>query len=247
MGSGRKGEKVIPTLMSGFQNQLRQGGMTDNASRALAEEFGRSLTKENVSRVIAQALSERFTEDELKELAALRQTPLGVRNGCASSNAAPTASQPRMGTSHGSGETPGTALGPPGDGEHPSFFRKETVMDAATSLKRPEPWNKGKLIGHKAELRYDDCLFPSRVHGSPHIGTRQYARMVHGWVDEIGLDTTAYGTHTMRRTKASMIYKKTKNLRAVQIHLGHTKLESTVRYLGIEVDDALDLAEQLEV
>jgi len=61
------------------------------------------------------------------------------------------------------------------------------------------------------------------------------------------LDTTAYGTHSMRRSKASMIYKKTKNLRAVQILLGHTKLESTVRYLGIEVEDALDIAEQLDV
>ena len=66
-------------------------------------------------------------------------------------------------------------------------------------------------------------------------------------VEEIGLDTTAYGTHSMHRTKAAMIYKKTKNLRAVQILLGHNKLESTVRYLGIEVDDALDIAEQLDV
>jgi site-specific recombinase XerC len=66
-------------------------------------------------------------------------------------------------------------------------------------------------------------------------------------VKEIGLDTAAYGTHSMRRSKASMIYKKTKNLRAVQILLGHTKLESTVRYLGIEVDEELDLAERLEV
>ncbi|MFT0548055.1 tyrosine-type recombinase/integrase [Allopusillimonas ginsengisoli] len=96
-------------------------------------------------------------------------------------------------------------------------------------------------------LQPDDYLSPSRIHGSPHIGTRQYARILHGWVKEIGLDTTAYGTHSMRRSKASMIYKKTKNLRAVQILLGHTKLESTVRYLGIEVDDALELAEQLDV
>ena len=99
----------------------------------------------------------------------------------------------------------------------------------------------------QAGLRPDDYLFPSRIHRAPHIGTRQYARILHGWVKEIGLDTTAYATHSMRRSKASMIYKKTKNLRAVQILLGHTKLESTVRYLGIEVDDALDLAEQLEV
>ena len=83
-------------------------------------------------------------------------------------------------------------------------------------------------IGSK-HLRPDDFVFPSRIDDSSHLGTRQYARIVHGWVEEIGLDTTAYGTHSMRRTKASMIYKKTKNLRAVQILLGHNKLESTVR------------------
>jgi integrase len=70
---------------------------------------------------------------------------------------------------------------------------------------------------------------------------------VDGWVREIDLDPAAYGTHTLRRTKASLIYRRTKNLRAVQLLLGHTKLESTVRYLGIEVDDALELAEQTEV
>ncbi|WP_230205877.1 tyrosine-type recombinase/integrase, partial [Burkholderia cenocepacia] len=77
--------------------------------------------------------------------------------------------------------------------------------------------------------------------------TRQYARLVHRWVASIGLDDTAYGTDTMRRTKASLIYRRTKNLRAVQLLLGHTKLESTVRYLGIEVDDALEMAQQTEV
>ena len=71
--------------------------------------------------------------------------------------------------------------------------------------------------------------------------------MPHGRVEEIGLDPTAYGTHSMRRTKASLIYKRTKNLRAVQILLGHSKLESTVRYLGFEVDDALEIAEQIEI
>ena len=95
--------------------------------------------------------------------------------------------------------------------------------------------------------RSDDYLFPSRIHGSPHLSTRQYARIVRGWVQEIGLDSSAYGTHTMRRTKASLIYRRTKNLRVVQLLLGHTKLESTVRYLGIEVDDALEMAEQTEV
>lgn len=96
-------------------------------------------------------------------------------------------------------------------------------------------------------LRNDDFVFPSRVRAGGHLGTRQYGRIVHRWVKQIGLDEQAYGTHTMRRTKASLIYRRTKNLRAVQLLLGHTKLESTVRYLGIEVDDALEIAEQTEV
>jgi integrase len=99
----------------------------------------------------------------------------------------------------------------------------------------------------KAHLTSNQYLFPSRVTKSPHLSTRQYARVVAGWVESIGLDASAYGTHTMRRTKATLIYRRTKNLRAVQLLLGHTKLESTVRYLGIEVDDALEIAEQTEV
>ena len=98
-----------------------------------------------------------------------------------------------------------------------------------------------------ADLKTDSFLFPSRIHDSLHLSTRQYARIVNEWVTEIGLDPTCYGTHTMRRTKASLIYRRTKNIRAVQLLLGHTKLESTVRYLGIEVDDALEMAEQTEI
>jgi len=98
-----------------------------------------------------------------------------------------------------------------------------------------------------ARRRPEDFLFPSRLRSSPHLSTRQYARIVRGWVREIGLNPAAYGTHTLRRTKATLIYRKTKNLRAVQLLLGHSKLESTVRYLGIEVDDALEMAEQTEV
>lgn len=93
----------------------------------------------------------------------------------------------------------------------------------------------------------DDYLFQSRIHSSPHLSTRQYARIVNSWIRQIGLEPADYGTHTLRRTKASLIYRRTKNLRAVQLLLGHTKLESTVRYLGIEVDDALEMAEQTEV
>jgi integrase len=99
----------------------------------------------------------------------------------------------------------------------------------------------------KANLKLEQYLFPSRLKNSPHISTRQYARIVHRWVASIGLDSTAYGTHTMRRTKATLIYRRTKNLRAVQLLLGHSKLESTVRYLGIEVDDALEISEQTEI
>jgi site-specific recombinase XerD len=97
------------------------------------------------------------------------------------------------------------------------------------------------------KVRDGRFVFPSRVHEQPHISTRQYARIVHEWAKDAGLDDSAYGTHSMRRTKAAQIYKKTGNLRAVQLLLGHTKLESTVRYLGIEVDDALSISEQVEL
>lgn len=96
-------------------------------------------------------------------------------------------------------------------------------------------------------LQLDDFLFPSRTKHSPHLSTRQYARIVESWVADRGLDPTEYGTHSIRRTKAALIYRRTKNIRAIQILLGHTKLESTVRYLGIEVEDALEMAEQTEV
>ena len=90
-------------------------------------------------------------------------------------------------------------------------------------------------------------LFPSRLRASPHISTRQYTRLVHRWVESVGLEAASYGTHSMRRTKAAQIYRKTGNLRAVQLLLGQTKLESTARYLGIEVDDALTMSEQVEL
>lgn len=96
-------------------------------------------------------------------------------------------------------------------------------------------------------LHSEDYLFPSRIHKSPHLGTRQYARIVQGWVKHVGLDPCAYGTHSIQRTKVTLIYKRTKNLRAVQLLLGHAKLESTVRYLGIEVDDALEMSEETDI
>jgi len=93
----------------------------------------------------------------------------------------------------------------------------------------------------KAALRPDQYLFQSRLSASPHLSTRQYARMIRRWATAAGLDPTVYGTHSMRRTKATLISKRTKNLRAVQLLLGHSKVESTIRYLGIEVDDALEI------
>jgi len=77
--------------------------------------------------------------------------------------------------------------------------------------------------------------------------TRQYARLVSKWIANIGLDPRLFGTHSLRRTKATLIYRRTGNLRAVQLLLGHRKIESTVRYLGIEVDDALAIAEQVDI
>lgn len=92
-----------------------------------------------------------------------------------------------------------------------------------------------------------DWLFPSRLWPGEHLSTRQYSRLVKWWVDLIGLEPTGYGTHSLRRTKVSLLYKKTGNLRACHLLLGHTKLESTVRYLGVELDDALLMSEALEL
>ena len=90
-------------------------------------------------------------------------------------------------------------------------------------------------------------LFPSRFHDRPHISTRQYGRLVRDWVVSIGLEPSGYGTHSMRRTKVAEIYRKTGNLRAVQLLLGHTKVDSTVRYLGVEIDDALSISERIDI
>ena len=99
----------------------------------------------------------------------------------------------------------------------------------------------------KAELTDRDWLFPSRIRACPQLTTRQYQRLVKDWVSLIGLDPTRYGSHSLRRTKATQIYKRTGNLRAVQLLLGHAKIESTVQYLGVEVEDALTLSEQIEL
>ena len=90
-------------------------------------------------------------------------------------------------------------------------------------------------------------LFPSRFCASPHLSTRQYARLVREWILAIGLGPASCGTHSLRRTKAALIYRKTGNLRAVQLLLGQTKVDSTVRYLGVELEDALSIAEKIDI
>ena len=98
-----------------------------------------------------------------------------------------------------------------------------------------------------ANKRSGELLFTSYRAPKRSMTTRQYARLVSDWIGGVGLDPGLFGTHSLRRTKATLIYRRTGNLRAVQLLLGHTKIESTVRYLGIEVDDALAIAEQVDV
>jgi integrase len=92
-----------------------------------------------------------------------------------------------------------------------------------------------------------EFLFAGRGGSGRGLTTRQYARLVGEWVASIGLDPLKFGTHSLRRTKATLIYRRTGNLRAVQLLLGHTKIESTVRYLGIEIDYAIEIAEKIDV
>ena len=97
------------------------------------------------------------------------------------------------------------------------------------------------------EMMGCEFMFPRRFHDRPHISTRQHGRLVRDWVVSIGLEPSGYGTHSMRRTKVAEIYRKTGNLRAVQLLLGHTKVDSTVRYLGVELEDALSIAERIDI
>ena len=115
------------------------------------------------------------------------------------------------------------------------FELTDPTREALTAWLKKRPGEKG------------EWLFPSRSRPSDHVTTRQYGRLLDGWVALIGLDPALYGTRSLRRTKVALIYKRTGNLRACQLLLGHAKLESTVRYLGIEVDDALLLSEQSDL
>ena len=133
-----------------------------------------------------------------------------------------------------------------------AVLSRTAVMQRKTGLpvrfERTEPTRKAMQAWMTTKaLGTGDYLFPSRFGKSRHIATRYYARIVDSWVALIGLDHHEYGIHSLRRKKATLIYRRTKNLRAVQLLLGHTKLESTIRYLGIEVDDALELAEHTDI
>ena len=123
------------------------------------------------------------------------------------------------------------------------------IVGQKTPFKLKEIWAirvRLQLADRRRELALFNLAIDT-LHSSTHLSTRQYARIVDSWVRQLGLDKASYGTHTLRRTKATLIYRRTKNLRAVQLLLGHTKLESTVRYLGVDVNDALEMAEQTEV
>lgn len=131
---------------------------------------------------------------------------------------------------------------------------RERAMVIQRKTSRPVQFEITKLtaaslISHvqNAELSNDDFLFPSRNGESNHLSTRQYHRIVDQWVSQIGLKVSEYGTHSLRRTKVAQLYRNTGNLRAVQLLLGHAKIESTIRYLGIELEDALQISESLEI
>ncbi|MCR9080203.1 MAG: tyrosine-type recombinase/integrase [Hyphomonadaceae bacterium] len=126
------------------------------------------------------------------------------------------------------------------------IIQKKTSRPVHFEISRNTRKTVKALIDEKG-LNSEDYLFKSRVRSSPHLSTRQYSRLVQHWVASIGLNPATYGTHSLRRTKAALIYRKTGNLRAVQLLLGHSKLESTVRYLGVEVDDALEISSSIDL
>jgi integrase len=130
--------------------------------------------------------------------------------------------------------------------ERASVLQRKTKSPVRFELTEGTRASLNEWIDHPI-MSGHSFLWPGRFHDRPHISTRQYARMLKGWVQSIGLEPSAYGTHSMRRTKVAQIYKKTGNLRAVQLLLGHTKMDSTVRYLGVDLEDALSISESVEI
>jgi hypothetical protein len=117
-------------------------------------------------------------------------------------------------------------------------IQRKTKRSVQFELTEPTRTAVGVWL-EKTQLRGDQYLFPSRVGSSPHVSTRQYARIVHRWIEAAGLDSSAYGTLSMRRTKATLIYKRTKNLRAVQLLLGHTKLDYLPRDISLKAPSGI--------
>ncbi len=130
--------------------------------------------------------------------------------------------------------------------ERASITQRKTGQPVRFEITEPMRESLERWIANP-EMLGADFLWPSRFHESPHLSTRQYARILRGWVTSIGLDQSACGTRSMRRSKVAQIYKKTGNLRSVQVLLGHTKIDSTVRYLGVELDDALTISEAIDL
>ena len=131
---------------------------------------------------------------------------------------------------------------------------RERAMIVQKKTSRPVQFEITKLTAasviahiHQAFLPSEAYLFQSRQSKSKHLSTRQYHRIVENWVSQIGLKPADYGTHSLRRTKVAQLYRNTGNLRAVQLLLGHAKIESTIRYLGIDLEDALQISEALEM
>lgn len=120
---------------------------------------------------------------------------------------------------------------------------KHPVQFELTENTRSTVWEWVK----SPEMLVCQFVFPSRFHDRPHISTRQYGRLVRSWVAKIGLEPSGNGTDSLRRTKAAEIYRRTGSLRALQLLLGHTKIDSTVRYLGVELENALIIAEQIDI
>ena len=130
--------------------------------------------------------------------------------------------------------------------ERVSVIQSKTKRPAQIELYRNTRETIDALI-KSTEMLGGRFMFPSRIHDRPLISTRQYGRLVRDWVAAIGPERSRHGTHSLRRTKAAEIYRKTGNLSAVQLLLGHTKVDSTVRYLGVELEDALSIAEQNDI
>jgi len=126
------------------------------------------------------------------------------------------------------------------------MIQKKTNEPVIFEITEPTKNSLNELI-KKQKLTLSDFIFRSRQGFQKHLSRRQYSRIIKDWVSSIGLNPDDFGTHSMRRTKVSLLYHKTGNLRAVQLLLGHKSLESTVRYLGVELDDALDISEHLEI